>query len=153
MPEENSRLVVRKVIPASREEVFAAWTDPESIKLWMCPGDTAWTDAELDVRVGGAYRIVMKGGREDVEHTGEYRLVDPPSKLVFTWISKYTGNQPTLVTVELFERGGHCELVLTHEGFSTSAAVKQHQGGWNQIADKLAGHFAKASERSAGAPA
>lgn len=82
--ERPDRLVIRKLIPASREEVFASWIDPESIRHWMCPGDIMTADAQLGPRVGGAYRIVMQGRTGAYEHTGEYLVVDPPAKLVFT---------------------------------------------------------------------
>jgi uncharacterized protein YndB with AHSA1/START domain len=52
--ERPDRLVIRKVIPASREEVFSAWTDPESLRHWMSPGDNITAEARLDPRVGGA---------------------------------------------------------------------------------------------------
>ena len=141
--EPRDRLVIRKVIPAPREEVFAAWIDPESIRDWMCPGDTVTAEARLDPRVGGSYRIVMKSPTREYNHTGEYLVVEPPAKLVFTWVSNSTGNQPTLVTVELFARGGACELVLTHERFTNAEAVRRHQGGWGQIVDKLAAYLAQ----------
>lgn len=136
--ERPDRLVVRKVIPASREEVFAAWIDPESIRHWMCPGDTLTAEAQLDPRVGGMNRIVMKSQTSAVDHTGEYLVVDPPSKLVFTWMSKGTD---TIVTVELFPRGDQCELVLTHERFPNADAVQRRRGGWSQIVDRLAGYL------------
>jgi len=136
-----NRLVVRKVIPASREEIFAAWVDPESIRHWMCPGETISADAQVDLRVGGAFRIVMKHPTRDVHHTGEYVIVEPPSKLVFTWASSATGNRPTLVTIELFARGEGCELVLTHERFADSEEVRRHTRGWGQILDTLALHL------------
>ncbi|HLW58535.1 MAG TPA: SRPBCC domain-containing protein [bacterium] len=142
--ERRDRLVIRKVIQASCEEVFAAWIDPKSIGEWMCPGEIVTAEAQLDPRGGGTYRIVMKGTRA-IDHTGEYLVVEPPSKLAFTWISKTTGNQPTLVTVELFERGSACELVLTHERFANADEVKRHQGGWGQIVDKLARYLARRS--------
>ncbi|HYM11932.1 MAG TPA: SRPBCC domain-containing protein [Bryobacterales bacterium] len=138
--ESNDTLVVRRLIPATREEVFAAWTDPESIKHWMCPGDATTAEAQLDPRVGGKFRIVMKGRSQDYEHTGEYQVVEPPSKLVFTWTSKGTDDQPTLVTVELFARGEHCELVLTHARFPRVEAMRSHKNGWSQITDRLAEH-------------
>lgn len=154
-PEEErpDRLVVRKVIPVPREEVFAAWIDPESVRHWMCPGDILTAEAQLDPRVGGTYRIVMKSRTSAFDHRGEYLVVDPPSKLVFTWVSAETDNQPTIVTVELFARGNQCELVLTHERFREADAVRRHRGGWGQIVDKLAGHFqSKAGSRASGAP-
>ena len=146
-----ARLVVRRGMPATREEVFTAWTDPASIRDWMGPGDTLTAEAELDLRVGGAYRIVMKSQNRAYEHTGAYRVVEPPSKLVFTWISKGTEHRPTLVTVELLDRGDGCEMVLTHERFPTAAAMKRHRDGWSQIAARLAEYLQKrAPARSRG---
>lgn len=140
--ERPDRLVVRKIIQASCGEVFAAWIDPESIRDWMCPGDIVTAEAQLDPRVGGSYRIVMKSPTHEVDHAGEYLVVEPPSKLVFTWVSNNTCNQPTLVTVELFERGNACELVLTHERLPDADAVRRHKTGWGQIVDRLALHLA-----------
>jgi uncharacterized protein YndB with AHSA1/START domain len=135
------RLVVRRVIPAPREEVFAAWVDPESLRHWMCPGDVLTAEAHLDPRVGGAYRIVMKSPTREYDHTGEYLVVDPPSKLVFTWTSTGTDNRPTLVTIDLTARGDGCELVLTHERFPSAETMQRHKGGWGQIVERLAGHL------------
>ena len=142
-PETSKRLVVQRLIRATREEVFAAWTDPESIAQWMCPGSIQSAEARLDVRVGGKFRIVMKEGVKEYDHTGEYQVVDPPSKLVFTWISKGTDNRPTLVTVELQDLDPYCQLTLTHERFVTPEAVRQHEGGWTDIVNKLASSFEK----------
>ena len=139
----HNKVVIRKMLPATREEVFAAWTDPESIAQWMCPGDVTRSEAQLDVRVGGSYRILMKGKSQDYDHTGVYQVVEPPSKLVFTWKSKGTEGQTTLVTVEIFERGEQSELVLTHERFPSPEAAKRHEGGWGQIAGKLAEYLAQ----------
>lgn len=134
-------LVIRKVISAPRQAVFDAWLDPESISHWMCPGQMLKAEAHIDPRVGGSYRIVMKDQTRSIEHTGEYRVIQPPSKLVFTWISRGTESQPTLVTVEFLERGDQCELVLTHERLPSPEAQRLHEVGWNQIVDKLAGHL------------
>jgi uncharacterized protein YndB with AHSA1/START domain len=141
--ETNDKLVLRKLIPASRQEVFAAWSDPESIRHWMCPGDVKSSEAQIDFRVGGSFRIVMKGEQEDCDHTGVYQVIEPPSKLSFTWISKNTDFKATLVTIELFERKGGTELILTHERFPSADRVRQHKGGWSQIADRLAEQFQK----------
>ena len=139
----QDRLVIRRLIPAPREDVFAAWTDPESIKHWMCPGDIVTAEAQLDLRVGGSFRIVMKGRDREVEHTGVYRVIERPSKLAFTWVSRHTNFQPSLVTVELFDRSDQCELVLTHERLPGTEAVEAHRSGWTQIVERLAAHLGK----------
>jgi len=139
--EREDTLVVRRIIRASREEVFAAWIDPESMRDWMCPGDIVAAEVQLDPRVGGAFRIVMKGPTYEVDHTGEYLVVEPPSKLVFTWTSARTEHRTTLVTVELFARGDLCELVLTHERFPNADAMRSHRSGWTRIVERLASHL------------
>jgi uncharacterized protein YndB with AHSA1/START domain len=145
--EAAPRLVVRRLIRATREEVFAAWTDPQSVSQWMCPGGIKTAEAWMDVRVGGKFRILMKDGEREYDHTGEYQRIEPPSKLVFTWILKGTDNQPTLVTVELQDLDPYCQLTLTHEKFATPGAVEHHEKGWTDIVNKLAASFGKGVEK------
>lgn len=133
-------LVVRRVLPVSRERVFAAWLDPVSMAQWMMPGETTEAFVEIDARVGGSFRIVMRHGRrgnQDYEHRGEYLVIQPPSLLSFTWISDATDHQPTVVTVELHERGDDTELVLTHRRLPPAKA-EAHRLGWSDIVRKLA---------------
>ena len=129
-------LVVRRVLPVPRERVFAAWLDPALMARWMCPGDTRSATVELDPRVGGAFRIVMHHGRGDADHRGEYLIIDPPARLSFTWISAATEFRPTVVTVELFERGTGTELVLTHRDLP-AAKLDAHRQGWTDIVAKF----------------
>lgn len=135
--DDPNRVVVRRRIPSTREVLFAAWTDPEGLRHWMCPGDIVSAEATLDVRVGGSFRILMKSKTAEYEHTGVYKVVDPPSRLVFTWMAKATGNVPTLVTVEFLESGEETEIVLTHEKFADPEVSKRYRGGWGQILEKL----------------
>ena len=134
---------VRRLMPATCQQVFEAWTDVESVKQWMCAGDTVVAYAEMDVRVGGRFRIVMQDASADYEHTGEYLEVVPPEPLVFTWISRGTQNQSTLVTVELQQQGDQTLLTLTHEQLPGAEAASRHQKGWISIVDKLQSHLTK----------
>jgi len=140
--EEKYRLSVRRRMPASRDVVFEAWTDPQGLREWMCPGDTVSAEATLDLRVGGSYRIVMKSKARDYVHTGVYQVVDPPSKLVFTW-TREEDEAPTLVTVEFIAHGDESELVITHERFEDAEVMKRYRGGWGTIAEKLATFLTK----------
>ncbi|MFW6078684.1 MAG: SRPBCC family protein [Gemmatimonadota bacterium] len=133
------RVRIRRVIDAPPADVFEAWTDPEGMRHWMRPGSITDAECELDVREGGGFRIVMIAQEGDrLEHTGEYRVVDPPHKLVFTWISGGTDGRESLVTVELFERGERTELVLTHEKVPDERRAEMHTDGWTTIVDRLA---------------
>jgi uncharacterized protein YndB with AHSA1/START domain len=140
--EGKYQLSIRRRMPATREVVFEAWTDPQGLREWMCPGDTVSAEARLDLRVGGSYRIVMKSKTRDHVHTGVYQVVEPPSKLVFTW-TQDEDQAPTLVTVEFLAHGDESELVLTHQGFHDADVMKRYQGGWGQIAEQFAAYLAK----------
>jgi len=140
---QSGRVVVRRVLPASREQVFAAWTDADSMRDWMCPSDAHTAEAWLDPRAGGSYRIVMRDGAGTYEHTGQYLIVEPPSRLVFTWIAASTANRPTIVTVELAPHAQGCELVLTHERLPEGTVVERYRGGWGYIAERLAAFLAR----------
>jgi uncharacterized protein YndB with AHSA1/START domain len=135
----TGRLFVEMAIPASREKVFEAWTNPKDISIWMRPKGITAAEAELDVRVGGKLRVVTKGAAGASEYTGEYRVIEPPSKLAFTWTSKDTDRQPTLITIELkedeLEPG--CQLTLAHAGFTSPAAMQRYGEGWTLMLEKL----------------
>jgi len=133
---------LRRLLSAPPERVFAAWTNPAALAAWMSPVGHA--EAVADVRVGGRFRVVMIGHDRRIEHVGEYLEVSPPSRLVFTWQSPYSGPEPTRVTVALAPRGAGTELVLTHEHLPPEA-VASHAGGWGQMLDRLSALLEAAS--------
>jgi len=133
-------LEVRRTFSAPRARVFQAWTTPEEVKLWAAPGPTlAVPVAEIDLRVGGGYRIHMRepDGKE-YRVVGTYREVDPPRRLVYTWTWE---TDPTvvdsLVTVEFHDRKGATEVVLRHEGLPADKK-DGHEVGWIGCLEKLA---------------
>ena len=135
------RVVVRRRMPAPREIVYQAWIDPEGIREWMCPGDVISAEATLDVRVGSSFRIVMKAKDRVHDHTGTYQVVDPPSKLVFTWAGADNPGAITLVTVEFVEHGDESELIITHERFTKADLAQRYEMGWGTIAGKFAAYL------------
>lgn len=131
---------ISKIMPARREDVFNAWLDAAGMARWMCPGDIKKTDAEIDARVGGKFRIVMHGEENDYEMTGEYVEIDPPRRLVFTWESSMTAGE-SLLTLEFLGDGDETELVLIHERLSDAETAGNYEKGWGGILEKLAGHL------------
>ena len=131
-------LKITRTIHASRQEVFEAWTNVESVKQWMCPEGSFVSFVELDVRVGGAFRIDMHIEGAEVVHTGIYRAITPPEKLVFTWVSRNAHYRASLVTVELFAHGDTTELVLRQIDLPDEQAVQQHISGWTELMEHLA---------------
>jgi uncharacterized protein YndB with AHSA1/START domain len=136
------RMVVRRRVPVPREVVYEAWTDPEGLREWMCPGDIVSAEAKLDVRVGGSFHITMRSKEQVHEHVGTYQVVDPPAKLSFTWSGGNAGDEITLVTVEFIAHGQESELVITHEGFTNPDLAQRYEMGWGTIARTFAEYLA-----------
>jgi uncharacterized protein YndB with AHSA1/START domain len=135
MSTSPSRAHVQRIVRASAADIFDAWTDPAAMAQWMTPSGTA--AAEVDLRVGGRFRLVMSDEHLRIEHTGEYRVIEPPKLLVFTWRSEFTGMRDTLVTVRLTERASReTEIEVTHE-LATDDEASSHAGGWSQLLARL----------------
>jgi uncharacterized protein YndB with AHSA1/START domain len=136
-------LKLTRIIAASPWEVFEAWTTAESVKQWMCPEGASVSFAELDVQVGGAFRIDMHVNGADIVHTGTYREIVPPEKLVFTWLSKHTHYRESLVTLELRARGEATELILLQTQLPDKEAAERHTAGWTQLLERLTASLQK----------
>lgn len=152
IPDGKHRVVVRRRMPAPREIVYESWLNPEGIREWMCPGDVVSSEASLDVRVGGSFRIIMRTPDRVYEHVGTYRIVDPPAKLAFTWSGLENPAEITLVTVEFLDHGDESELVITHEQFTKADVAQRYEMGWGTIAKKFARYLAS-NEKAAKRPA
>ena len=135
----DTALTIRRTIPASRERVFRAWTDPRALREWSCPVGFTVAEAQVDLRVGGAYRIAMLPADRSAASIayGTYREVLPPERLVYTW--QWEGGEmgETVVTVEFRDLGGQTEVVLVHELFPGADVRDLHAQGWASCLDNL----------------
>ncbi len=127
-------LSMRRVIPASPEQVFSTWTDPEEVKKWLRPAGYQVITAELDLIQGGRYHFVLMDMQSQRVHDieGEYLEVRPSHRLIFSW------PWSTRVTVEFHNRGSATEVVLSHEFFTNEKVRYTHITGWNESLDQLA---------------
>ena len=133
-------LEIRRTFSAPRDRVFNAWTRPEELKKWSAPGPMKTPLAEVDLKIGGRYRMVMRGpDGEEHRVSGVYKQVDPPKRLVYTWKWEQPPDAPeTTVTVEFHDLGSRTEVVLRQEGFRSIDEQGRHEQGWNGCLDKLA---------------
>jgi uncharacterized protein YndB with AHSA1/START domain len=141
----DTSLRLSRTIRADLATVFEAWTEPEQLKQWSAPEGMTVAAAEVDLRVGGRYRIRMKNPDGEIfTAVGEYREIDYPNRLVYTWGWEETRNNhyETRVTVEFFDRGGATEVVLTHELFPDAELAGKHTEGWTSCLNRLQGLFA-----------
>jgi uncharacterized protein YndB with AHSA1/START domain len=126
---------------ASPERVFRAWTQPVALREWWCPPGWVAGEIEVDLRVGGTYRIAMTriAGGAPVAVSGQFLEVDPPERLVYSWCweGAFTDMPATLVSLELSGSGEDTLLILRHENFADAALRQQHRSGWISACDRL----------------
>ena len=130
---------IERTFQAPVERVFDAWTSAEVIRRWW-QAELSWetSEAEVDLRVGGVVRVVMRDPDRDVEHGGggRYTEIERPTRLAFTWI--WDGDsRRTLIELDFEERNGATTVRFTHSGLWDEAAVRSHEGGWGRILDQL----------------
>ncbi len=130
---------VRKVVPAPKERVFRAWTEPSQVKRWWTIGD-GWktSSVDVDLRVGGRFTVRNEqAGGDPLLITGEFVVVQPPDKLVYTWRFQLPKPEDTLVTVEFRGLGDATEVFVTHE-YSSKDMGPSAVAGWNAALEGLA---------------
>jgi uncharacterized protein YndB with AHSA1/START domain len=131
-----SDTIVREItINASAERIFEALTNPEQrVKWWGSEGRFQTTHMESDLRLGG--RWLMQGigmGGRPFTVVGEYRKIEPPRLLVFTWLPNWQGHATeSVVRIDLEEANGVTTVRLTHSGLVSEASRESHKG-WPQI--------------------
>ena len=130
-------LVVRRTFRASAERLFAAWTQAEHLCAWWGPKPVTCSEAEVDLRVGGRYRIVnaLPDGTM-VTIVGEFQEIEPPSKLVYTW-RMGLGEESSLVTVRFDQRGAETEVTIAHDQIPSEPVRDSHEMGWIGCLDGL----------------
>ena len=127
---------IRRRLLRPIDEVFSWWTEANRLREWMSPFGTV--EAEVDLRVGGAFRIAMKGGDTVIDHVGEYLEITRPTRLVFTWRSRFTGPESSIVTVHLQPDGENATLVRIVHSQLPEAVANSHRDGWGSMLDRLA---------------
>lgn len=141
MTEHRARILnIERSFDAPVERVFEAWTSEEVLRRWL-HGMRGWETptAEVDLRVGGRIRIVMRDASDGAEAgaTGEYRVVEPPHRLVFTWVWDDQPERPQLIELELFEREGKTTVVMTNSSIPSDERWESQQRGWTVCFDNL----------------
>jgi uncharacterized protein YndB with AHSA1/START domain len=138
---EDTTLRIERVIDAPPDVVFRAWTTREAMEEWYRDGDDATARVtELDVRVGGRYRIEFgPEGTAPFVESGEYLVVDEPHRLVMseTLEGVEAPWHDTRVTIDFEAVDGMTRLVLVHERFPSSHHRDLAGGGWPGFVDRV----------------
>jgi uncharacterized protein YndB with AHSA1/START domain len=141
-PTDPTVLRLVRTFNAPAEAVFDAWTSAEMLRRWW-PAGSDWETpvADVDVRVGGRLRLVMRSpDGEEFGGGGEYREIIRPERLVFTWTwDGHLGHEGTqLVEVEFKEgEDGTTTVSLTNRGLRDEESKRSHREGWEASFDNL----------------
>lgn len=133
-------LRIERTFQAPAQAVFDAWTSEEVMRRWW-HAERNWEtpEAKVDLRVGGAVRVVMRDPEQGSEYGGggHYTEVDPPTRLAFTWIWDGEEARKTLIEIDFVEADGATTVRFTHSGLRDEESVRSHEGGWNRALDNL----------------
>lgn len=144
----DTSVQITRVIPATRDEVFRAWTEPEQMRHWACPEGAEVLDVAADLTVGGSYHIRMRVADGGVYTAfGTYREIERPSRLVYTWDWREPDHAvgETRVSVRFRDLGESTEVELVHDLFPAAEAAEGHRQGWTSCLDRLEGLFSASS--------
>ena len=132
-------IVVTRTINAPPRIVFEAFTKAELFQRWWVPKSLGLTllSCELDVRVGGTYRLVFSHQGSEMAFFGKYLEVTPPSRLVW---SNDEGGEAGAVTTATFEERAGKTLVVLQDEYPSKEALDAGAGsmdGMSETFDQL----------------
>jgi uncharacterized protein YndB with AHSA1/START domain len=138
--EESPQVVrIERTFAASAEEVFEAWTSPEVMRRWLHPApDWGTPEAQVDLRVGGKVRVVMRrpDGTE-AEARGEYAVIERPHRLVMTWTFDDDPSNEQLIELSFSESERSTTVLMINSGISTDERRDGQEWGWRGCYDEL----------------
>jgi uncharacterized protein YndB with AHSA1/START domain len=130
---------IERTFAATAEDVFDAWTSPEVMRRWFHPApDWETPEAEVDLRVGGRVRVVMrKPDDTEAEAHGEFTLIDRPHRLVMTWTFDDEPSNEQLIELSFSESEGSTTVLLVNTSISTDARRDAQDWGWRGCLEQL----------------
>jgi len=133
-------LELRRVVHAARPTVFAAFTDPEVVAQWWGPRGFTIPSLDFEPRAGGRYRIEMQPPEGEAFYvSGEFRAVDPPARLSFSfaWEDPDPDDVENVAELSFRDAEGSTEITLSQGPFKTEERRALHHDGWSDSFDKL----------------
>jgi uncharacterized protein YndB with AHSA1/START domain len=140
MPNEGLWLHMTRTLPAPREDVWRAMTDPDLLPEWFGPRGFSSPDVEFEPRVGERLRIAMQPPEGELfQLEGEFREVEAPFRLSYTfiWDPPDPDDRETVVTLSLVDRGLQAEVTLAQGEFATVERLELHREGWTDSFERL----------------
>jgi uncharacterized protein YndB with AHSA1/START domain len=133
-------LRLKGILPFPRMVVYGALTEPGQLARWWGPRGFSAPSIDFNPLVGGSYRIAMQPPEGDRFYlSGEFREVDPPARLVYTfrWSPPDPDDRETVVVLSLQDQADGTGVFLTHGGFATEGRRALHETGWTDSFGRL----------------
>lgn len=133
---------IRRHLSVAPAKVFAAFADPVMVSRWLTPSpDIKLEIVEFEFREGSNYRFAYHvPGDQVMRVNGIYRLIRPPSEVIFTWNieppDEHAGVKSEVI-VRIAPDGEGSELHIRHERLAPAGAVERHKEGWRGALDQL----------------
>ena len=130
----DREVIITRLVNAPPHIVWEAWTRAELFRQWWIPKSAALNllSCEMDVRVGGGYRLVFKFQDSEMAFFGTYREVVPNQRLV--WTNDEAGDAGQISTVTFEEKSGKT-LVVMHELYPSKEALEAASGSYDAMAE------------------
>jgi uncharacterized protein YndB with AHSA1/START domain len=141
-----------RVIKASRDAIYQAFTDPKLLAAWLVPGDMTGKVHEFDARIGGGYRMSLfypsteeeqrgKSAEREDRYTARFEELTPPCRIVQTITfdtteSAFSGEMTMVVTLE--ERDDGTEVTILFENIPSGIRPEDNEAGTRSSLEKLA---------------
>ncbi len=143
-PEDSVHLslVVRRTFRADAQALFDAWTQPRHLTQWWGPAGVTCPAAEIDLRVGGRYRIANKFPDGTVVWiAGQFERIARPHLLAYTWRIESEVQLHERVVVRFEARSGATEIIVSHERIPDAPTRDLHAKGWQGCLTRLQGYM------------
>lgn len=140
--ETDDELIIVRDFRAPRDLVFQAWTDAAMLARWFCPEGCDLPFQRFDPRVGGNYRVCLRGKESGTEWwmQGEFLEIVPPDRIVLTHVWDDVARRPdedSVITVRLVEHEGGTRMHFHQQRFVSTFERDDHRGGWNSCFNRL----------------
>jgi len=142
---KKRELTIERVFDAPHELVFQAWTKPEQIAQWWGPRGFTLPICEIEFRVGGKFRFVMRGpDGKDYPFEGTYLEIVEPERIVFQGVIHDEPGHQVWTTVTFADHAGKTKVTVQQTYSFESDATRGAPEGWRQTLDRLGEYLARA---------
>jgi uncharacterized protein YndB with AHSA1/START domain len=133
---------ITRVFDAPRDRVYGNWVRAADLSGWFAPKGCTVTHSEVDARQGGRWRVEYRSDESGQEYHefGEFRVVEPVERLVFTLTQQAVGSEQgpeTVVSVSFADHDGKTEMAFQQTGFTSVAVRDGNAEGWQECFKKL----------------